>query len=390
MRFLHTADWHLGRTIRGRSRQDEFESVLDEVVDIARREDVEVVLVCGDVYDTATPSPDAERLLYETLRDLAGLGLQVLLITGNHDNPRRFEALGKVSDLFGVHVQWRVRRPDEGGVITLVGREHAARIAAIPWIQEGRIIDARGLFDLDHDDRISTYHDQAADIYRLMCEPFETSVGTVNLLAGHIFISGSLVPHLDNSERTLHVGQTYGVSPAALPSTPQYLALGHVHRPQEISAPIPAAYAGSLLQLDFGESGQQKVVRIIDAEPGRPVKQRTVPLTSGRPLVEVRGTLDEVTALGEQHVDAYLRVVLDVERPEPGLAQRVRDVLPGAVDVRLAYDRTEDEPDAPGLAALAPTDLFARYYRSQHGVEPAPELLALFNELLEEQSAVPA
>ena len=142
MRFLHTADWHLGRTIRGRSRQDEFEAVLAEVVEIARAEEVEAVLVCGDIYDTASPLPDAERLLYETLRDLAGLGIQVLIVAGNHDNPRRFEALGKVSDLFGVHIQSHVRRPDAGGIVTLVGREHMARIAAIPWIQEGRIIDA--------------------------------------------------------------------------------------------------------------------------------------------------------------------------------------------------------------------------------------------------------
>ena len=204
-----------------------------------------------------------------------------------------------------------------------------------------------------------------------MCRPFDTSPDTVNILAGHVFVDGSRVASVDGSERMLHVGQTYGVNPAGLPSTPQYLALGHVHEPQELlSSPVPAAYAGSLLQLDFGERGQTKVVRIIDAEPGRPVQQRIVPLTSGRPLVEVRGTLDEVTAAREQHGDAYLRVVLDVERPEPGLAQRVRDVLPGAVDVRLDYERSDDEPDAPDLAALAPTDLFARYYRSQHGAEP--------------------
>jgi len=391
VRFLHTADWHLGRTIRGRSRQDEFEAVLAEVVEIARSEEVEAVLVCGDIYDAVSPSPDSERLLYETLRDLAGLAIQVLLVAGNHDNPRRFEALGKVSDLFGVHIQSHVRRPDAGGIVTLVGREHTARVAAIPWIQEGRIIDAATLLELDHDERISAYADQAAEIYRAMCRPFEKSRDTVNILAGHVFIDGSRVASVDGSERMLHVGQAYGVNPAALPSTPQYLALGHVHEPQELlSSPVPAAYSGSLLQLDFGERGQTKVVRVIDAEPCRPVKQRTVPLTSGRPLVEVRGTLDEVTALREQHADAYLRVILDVERPEPGLAQRVRDVLPGAVDVRLDYQRTEDEPDAPGLAALAPEELFARYYRSQHGVEPAPELLALFNELLEEQAAVTA
>lgn len=387
MRFLHTADWHLGRTIRGRSRAPEFEAVLGELVDIARSERVEAMLVCGDIFDTATPSPESERLLNDTMRECVGLGIQVVLLAGNHDNPRRLEALGRLSDLLGVFVQSTVRAPDDGGVITLTGAEHTARIAAVPWIREGHVIDAAELFATEHDARLQTYADQAAAVLRRLCADFTPE--TVNILAAHVFVDGAQLAALDGSERLLHVGQAYGVNPAALPSTPQYLALGHIHQPQELrTAPVPAAYSGSLLQLDFGERGQQKAVRIIDAVPGRPVEQRPVPITSGRPLVELRGTLLEIAAAAEAAPGAHLRVVLDVDRPEPGMAQRVRDLLPGAVDVRLQYDRLADDlaDDERVLGKLAPVDLFARYYQSQHGVVPSAELLGLFRELFEAES----
>jgi exonuclease SbcD len=385
MRFLHTGDWHLGRTIRGRSRHAEFEAVLAEVVDIARHEQVEAMLVCGDIFDTTTPSPDSERLLNDTLRELVGLGVQVVLLAGNHDNPRRLEALGRLSDLLGIFVQSTVRAPHDGGVITLHGAEHTARVATVPWIREGHIIDAAALFETDHDARIQTYADRAGQILRALCRDFTPE--TVNILAAHVFVDGAQIAAIDGSERLLHIGQGYGIAPAALPATPQYMAFSHIHQPQELRAtPAPAAYSGSLLQLDFGERGQQKVVRIIDAAPGRPVEQRAVPLTSGRPLVEVRGALDEVARAAEAAPAAHLRVVLDVERPEPGMAQRVRDLLPGAVDVRLEYQRLAEEVEEPVLGRLAPTDLFARYYRTQHGAEPAPELLALFTELLASES----
>jgi exonuclease SbcD len=386
VRFLHTADWHLGRTIRGRSRQAEFEAVLGELVTIARDEGIEAMLVCGDIYDTTTPSPDSERLLYETLRELLGLDVQVVLIAGNHDNPRRLEAMGRLAELLGVHVRWRPRPAEGGGIVHLVGREHEARIAAVPWIAEGRLIDAEQLFDLDRDQRIQGYADRAAAIVRAVCDGFEPD--TVNILAAHIFVDGARLASLDGSERLLHVGQTYGVNPAALPSTAQYMALGHVHEPQELlTAPAPAAYSGSLLQLDFGERGQQKAVRIIDASPGRPVEQRAVPLAGGRPLVEVSGTFDEVLRGVDGLGEAHLRVILDVDRPEPGMAQRLRDAVPGVVDVRLQYERTEEEPAPAELSKLAPLELFARYYHAQHGAAPAPELLAMFSELLEAEAS---
>jgi exonuclease SbcD len=338
--------------------------------------------VAGDIWDSQTPPPEADRLVYEALRACVDGGIQVVLLAGNHDSPRKLEALGLLSELLGVQTQAKLLHPHGGGVLTIDGAGgESARIAAVPFLAEGRFVDAAQVMGLQ-EEWFASYADHVASVYEAMCAGFDP--GTVNLLLGHAFIDGARVATVDGSERLLHIGQTYALPPQRLPAAAQYVALGHVHEPQELGgAPVPAAYAGSLLQLDFGERGQQKVVRLVEAAPGLPARQRAIPLRSGRALTELRGDLDAVLAAAGAAGDAYLRVVLDVERPEPGLAQRVRDQLPGAVDVRLDYPEVE-QPEASGLAQLQPEELFARYYQQQHGAAPAVELLALFRELHEE------
>ena len=390
MRLLHTADWHVGRTIRGRSRVAEFEAVLAEVIDVARRERVEALLVCGDVWDHHAPNAESDRLVFEALRECIGHGIQVVLLAGNHDNPRKLRALGLLSELLGVQTQSDVLRPNAGGVLTIEGREHIARIAAVPFISEGRYVDAAGVMGLQ-ERWFGAYADGVAGVLRAMCEGFDA--GAVNLLATHVFVDHARIASVDGSERRLQIGQTYAVAAASLPAAPQYIALGHVHEPQEIlGAPVPTAYSGSLLQLDFGERGQQKVVRLIDAVPGRPVQQEIVELTAGRPLVELRGSLDAVLAqaaeagqtgeAGESR--AHLRVRLEVERPEPGIAERVREALPGVVDVQLEYEADEQQEPVEEVGRLSAEELFVRYYQAQHSTGPAPELLGLFGQLLAE------
>jgi exonuclease SbcD len=187
-------------------------------------------------------------------------------------------------------------------------------------------------------------------------------------------------------EREVSVGLEYAVSPARLPATASYLALGHIHRPQRVAgAAAPGRYSGSLLQLDFGEKEQQKSVAVVEASPGMPAIVREVPLRGGRQLLDVRGTLDQVTAAAEQVGEAWLRVLVETDGPVPGIADRVREALPNALDVRLIYDRVADVgagSRSAGMAALGPRDQFAAYERLTHGVEPDPGLMAAFDEVL--------
>lgn len=382
MRFLHTADWHLGRTIRGRSRIAEFEAVLAELCAVARDRSVDVVLVCGDIYDSTSPPPEAERLLTTTLRDLVRAGIEVVLIAGNHDHPRRLEALGRLAELLGVHVQSSIRGPEEGGVIVIERGGETAKVAAIPWVPEGRAADIEAVLG-PREEAFQGYAGQLAELYRHFATAFTSE--SVNILMAHVFVDGAQVAAVDGSERRLHIGQTYAVPPAAIPTSAHYTALGHIHQPQAIvGAPSPAAYSGSLLQLDFGEREQQKGVWIVDAHPGRPASTEFVPLSAGRALIEVRGTLDEVIERGLALPEAHLRAVVHLDRHEPGIAPRVREALSNCVEVRVEVAHAEVASPEPAFAHLTPVEQFTRYYSGAHGSAPAPELIALFREVMEE------
>jgi exonuclease SbcD len=210
------------------------------------------------------------------------------------------------------------------------------------------------------------------------------SPGRVPIVLAHLFTDGALVTP-GGGERELTIGIAYAVSPSRLPGEVAYVALGHVHLAQAVrGSPAPTRYAGSLLQLDFGEAGQRKSVAVVEASPGRPAKVREIPLSAGRRLRDLRGTLDEVVAQGADAGDDWLRVFVATDGPVPGIADRVRDELPNALDVHLVYERTEGSSQGgEPLSSLHPRDQFVAYHVAHHGVEPAEPLLAAFDEVLE-------
>jgi exonuclease SbcD len=379
MRILHTADWHVGKTLARRPRLDEAKAALEQVVAIAADEDVDAVLVCGDVFEHLAPAPDAEALVYDTLVELERHRIPVVIIPGNHDAPKRWRAIAPLLERFSVFVVPEVRRPERGGVIEVPAREGSttAQIAAMPWVGEQKMFEADEMMGLAEAPN-QAYADGMARLIGALCSRLDP--GKCTIFAGHLFVSGAA---LGGGERTLTVGQIYAVAPQALPQV-QYAALGHVHRPQRVpGSAVPARYAGSLLQLDFGEKEQQKSVAIVELEPGKPAEVREIPITAGRRLLDVEGTMAELAAYRDTKDSAWLRVFLKCDGPRPGQADEVRDLLPNAVDVRLEYPRTE--PSAlPSLRGLAPREQFARYYASRHGAPAGDAILALFDELIDQ------
>jgi exonuclease SbcD len=387
MRFLHTSDWHVGRAIRGRSRTEEFAAALEEVVGIARAEGVDAVLLAGDVYEHRAPSPDADAVVFDAFLRLRDAGIRVVAIPGNHDSALRMEALGKLLRPIGVEVAPRIRPPAEGGIVQVPSRDgtEVAEVACIPFVPERRFGDAAALFDAS-ETWYQSYAQGMGELLGAMCAGF--TPGRIQVVLGHLFTDGALVTP-GGGERELTIGIAYAVPPSRLPGTVSYVALGHVHLPQAVKgSPAPARYAGSLLQLDFGEAGQRKSVSIVDAAPGKPAKVREVALASGRALADVRGTLDEVIARGGELGDAYLRVFVSTDGPVPGIADRVREELPNALDVHLVYERAEHETTGDPVSSLHPRDQFVAYYRQQHGAEPPEPILEAFDEVLADETEV--
>jgi len=380
MRFLHTADWHVGKSLRGRSRMDEYASALDEVFQIAVEGRVDAVLVAGDVFDSVAPPPEAERLVYDFLARLVPERIACVLIAGNHDHPRRLGALSRLVEGLRIFVRSEAKPSGQGGVVNVPSRDggQAAQVAVLPFVPERKVVDACQLLGPEQP-WYDEYARRLEQILGVLAAGF--SKDAVNLVLAHVLISGARV---GTGERPLHLGEAYGVRAGQLPSGVHYIGLGHLHRPQEVAAPSRTFYSGSLIELDFGEREQDKRVLLVDAAPGREASVVSVPLHAGRRLREVEGTLAELRGLGAEVGGDHLRVRVKVDGPLPGLAEQVREALPGAVDVVPVYERLPQPVAVGRLRHLGPAELFAGFHRQRHGVDPSPAMMELFRHAHDE------
>jgi exonuclease SbcD len=378
MRILHTADWHVGRRLGRHDRTEEMREALDEVSRIADEEQVDLVLVAGDVFDRATPPVESLSLGLSALLRL-GAGRPVVVVAGNHDAPDLFDALAPLMRDHGVHLIGRIKAPDAGGLLGPDELGLPAVVAGFPFLREGRVID----FMADTGKWYGAYAQKIAALTDAYNTALVERAGTdlVPVLVAHFMVSGVRV---SRSERELHIGDAYTATAQAIPAGPQYVALGHIHAPQPVpGAPVPAAYAGSLLPMDFGEAGEAKRVVIVDVEPGRLATLRSMPIHAGRPLQQVRGTWEEVAARAEELAGSYLDLTIAVGGPDPELGRRAAALFPYLVRVRAerpAQARRERTADA----RPADDELYASFVRATTGDDAPPALVELFRATMEE------
>ena len=380
MRLLHTSDWHVGKAIRGHSRADEHRAVLAEIVGLAADNSVDLVLVAGDLFETAAPSAEAEGIVYRALLELAGTGAEVAVIAGNHDNGRKLEAVAPVFEAAGrIHVVSQPLGSDKGGVLRLQTRGgEDVRLAMLPFVSQRGIVKAKHLMDLQAYENAQNYAERMRRVIEALASGFESD--TVNVLMAHAFVHGG---RLGGGERAAHFIDDYALSAQAFPAEAGYVALGHVHRPQRIAGPGQIHYCGSPLQFDFGEEQQSKQVNLVDIEPDLPPKMTPLPLSSGRPLRAVTGTLSELDALrGDLSDDPWLRVTVREPRSS-GLADSVREMLGDrVVDVRVE-DSSSPVPRRTSRTGRTPSELFDEFLAERNISDE--RLRALFSELLDAQ-----
>jgi len=379
MRILHTSDWHVGKRLERHDRIDEYGAAVDEVVAIADAEGVDLVLHSGDLFDRPLPPVEALRLGLEGLVRLADGGRRpVIIVAGNHDAPEFFETLAPFLAPFGIHLVGRIKPPDEGAVVTVDTAAGTAHVACLPFLRAAQVVD----FMARADQWYGTY----ADRIRRITETYATALGQaakpgdVTALVAHFMVGGvKVATGAPRGERDLHIGEAYAATTGAVPTTLDYVAMGHIHAPQPVpGSQVPAEYAGSLLQLDFGEAGEEKRVVIVDVTPGVPAALRSLPLAAGRRLRRVEGSWEEVAGRTDLE-EAYLDLIIDTDGPDPGLMDRARERFDRVVKVRARYERAVDERPATAGRPLA--DLYADYHREAHGADPLPGLLALFTEI---------
>lgn len=390
MRLAHTSDWHAGRVLKRVERLPELASVLENLGDDLERLKVDVLLMSGDVFDSGTPVAEAERVVFSFFKRLGRAGIQTVAIAGNHDSPARVEAWGGLAEMVGVQAVARPAPRDRGGLVGLVSRSgEALRAAAVPFASPIRFFTALELAQGETRPH-QRYADGLKQMVANVTEGFRPDA--VNVLLLHTHVEGAA--H-SGSERRVHLGEEWAATPQAIPASAHYVALGHIHKPQRLAAAgSPAQYAGSPLQMDFGETGEEKSFVLVDARPGQPARMERVPYRGGKQLKRVRATLKDLErdAAALAGPDLLLAVQVPLETPDPDINARVRGLLPNAlrVDVELPAARTLF--DAPAAAARAhatdPAELYAAYVRQSRGEAALePELLQAFKDLYAEECA---
>ncbi|MEE8600049.1 exonuclease SbcCD subunit D [Euzebya tangerina] len=379
MKVLHTADWHVGRTIRGRSRAEEHRAALAQIAEVARDRAVDVAVVAGDQFDVQAPSPEAEQIVWSALQALAEVA-PVVVVAGNHDNPRRLDAVRNLLTANQVHAVGQVQRPQDGGVVRIETGSESVAVAMLPFLHHRSAVRAADLLDPQRGDAEygASYNDLFARYSHGLCR--DLGDDELSILVSHVTCFGGA---RGGGEREAHSIERYCVDPRAFPGQLDYVALGHLHLAQQVGSAPPVHYSGAPLMMDFGESDKPCSVNLVELRAGRPASVEVVPVTTGRPLRTLRGTLDEVMELPAPDDEPWLRVLLSGAVPA-GVAETVRGHLgEGVVDVRLESREEAQAVTGGERLGTPPQELFGRFLAEQQVADE--RVPALFAELIDEE-----
>lgn len=399
MKILHTADWHLGKRLDNFSRLPEQVEVMNEIVQIADEQNVDMILIAGDLFDTFNPSVEAVELFYKTLKRLAKNGLRpVIAIGGNHDSPDRIDAPDPLARECGIILighpnamvspfeldGFKITNTDEGFIeIQQKSIPFPIRIVHTAYANEVRLKQFFGEEKEQELNRVLKEHwTSLADKY---CD-----TNGVNLLISHLYMNkkGTELLEEPEGEKPIKIGNADMVYSDCVPTQIQYTALGHLHGYNNIGTEEhPVVYSSSPLCYSFSEAGQTKYVSIIDAEPNQSVKMEKIALKSGRLLL--RKTFDEVNKAVEwlgEHQNTLVELTIE------------SDSFLKAEDRKLIYQSHD------GIIHLIPKvknqtneetvykeinlnqdmkDLFKDYFKTKNAnQEPNDEIMDLFNEIL--------
>ncbi len=406
MRILHTSDWHLGKNLEQINRLDEQREFIDFLCQAVDEQKIDLVLIAGDIYDTYNPSAASEALFYEAVERLNNKGKRaVVVIAGNHDNPDRLCAASPLAHKDGIILlgypgsdggeypldseNIRLLQSGPGWLeLALASCGQSTVIITLPYPSESRLEEV--LADkADEGILQKAYSEKIGRILSSLSQRFRED--TVNLVMAHLFMMGG---KSSDSERTLQVGGALTVEAEVLPANAHYVALGHLHRPQEIrNAPCPVFYSGSPLAYSFSEAEHSKAVYIIDAVPGEKAEITPLYLSCGKPLRRWFAEEGYGQALQwcEEGRDSNgwidLEIVMDQVLTQEE-QRRLRTLYPGIINIRPRLKTDPVEVLSPQSREGKKIDeLFKDYYKYRTGTDISDELMGAFIEILNDENS---
>ncbi len=381
MRILHTADWHLGKTLEGRSRLDEQAQFLDELYQIVKDEHIDVIVMAGDAFDTVNPPARAEQLFYESLSALSDKGKrQVVVISGNHDNPDRLSAASPLTNDQGIHL---IGYPTNDIIrVDVPSADERLSIAALAYPSEARLNEV--LAETFEEKLLRDHYNlKIQQAFQHLSTQFQSD--TVNIATSHIYVAGG---SQTDSERPIEVGGAYTVAAESLPESACYVALGHLHRPQTIKrAKTIARYSGSPLAYSFSESGYAKSVTIVEAKPNEKASWKEVFLSSGKPLMKWKATegLSQVYEWLDEKRDLQAWIDLEIHLTDQLSIEEIHQLRKqhsGFVHIRPKFKELQQIEEQKQVEKLSIEERFVKFYERQTGGGlPDEKTVKLFLEL---------
>ncbi|WP_075186786.1 exonuclease SbcCD subunit D C-terminal domain-containing protein [Teredinibacter haidensis] len=404
MRILHTSDWHLGRTLYGKKRYQEFEAFLNWLAEIIERDEIDTLLVAGDIFDTSAPSNRAQELYYRFLCRVAASDCRhVVVIAGNHDSPSFLNAPKALLKVLDVHVIGNLSENMEEEVLVLNNAQGKPEliVCAVPYLRDRDIRIAEAGESIEDKEQkllegIRSHYSAIAAVADQKNNELEVKVPIVGM--GHLFTAGGQTIDGDGV-RELYVGSLAHVNATIFPDSFDYVALGHLHVPQKVGGFEHIRYCGSPIPMGFGEAKQQKCVCRIQLEhhadyqsTNVPIQQIDVPLF--QPLERIKGDWESIEKrileLSLTNSQTWIEIIYDGDEIIGDLRDRLDTVIAstGIEILRVKNARIIDRilgktQEDETLDDLNVNDVFDRCL-AVHGVpdEQRPELLRAYQETL--------
>lgn len=371
MKFIHLSDLHLGKRVNEFSMLEDQEYILTKIVHIIDEVQPQAVLIAGDVYDKSVPSAEAVMLFDRFLRQLAERQLQVFVISGNHDSAERIAFGAALMDQSGIHMS-----PVYDGTVTpvkLADDNGTVCVYMLPFLKPAHV---RRFYE---EEGIESY----TDALRVAIAHMDMDPANRNILVTHQFVTGAL----RSESEDISVGGTDNVD-AAVFEPFDYVALGHIHGPQNVTRET-LRYCGTPLKYSFSEKGHVKSVTVVDLPQKGAVTVSTIPLVPKHDLREIRGTYEQLTLRANYEgtaTDDYLHIILTDEEDVPDAIGRLRTIYPNLM--KLEYDNTRTRNAASlapvvGLEHKSEIQLFSEFYELQNDTPMSEEQAAFAEQLLE-------
>lgn len=400
MKILHTGDWHLGKKLDHYSRLEEQEQVMEEIITIADNENVDLVLIAGDLFDTFNPPVEAVELFYKTLKTLSKDGKRaVIAIAGNHDSPNRIDAPDPLARSSGIilighpkavirkldnDLAYSITKSDEGFIeMTFSHLTYPVRLIHTAYANETRL---RQFLDIDQKEQ--QLNEAIAQHWKRLADKYCDDHG-VNLLMTHLYILNRNINTLEepDGEKPLRLGNADLIYADHIPKNIQYTALGHLHKYIPLAKDErPINYSGSPLAYSFSEAGQQKHVIITTIQPNSPAHVSLIPLMSGRQLKRVRfdnisdaenwltdnpNTLVELTIESDLYLTA--QEISTLRKAHDGIIHLIPIVKnQECVDTSARNINLDDNIES----------LFTDYFTARMGQKPNDDIMEIFKQLI--------